>query len=338
MTRWVGRICASGLLACAAALAAGSDAAHASGPSMFSPHSPSASSITDLMWIMLGLALAVFVIVEGLLVYVLIRFRARRGDQRAPSQSAGNLRIELIWTGIPVVLVAVLFGLTLHTMSTLASAPANALHVQVIGHQFWWEYRYPGSGAVTANELVVPVGRPVQLDLYAQDVIHSWWVPELAGKEDLIPGKHNTLWFTAEQARTYLGQCAEFCGLQHAGMLLRVTALPPDQFQSWEAQQAAAAAAPAPGAAQQGAAVFAQRTCISCHAVRGQGAEATVAPDLTHFGSRATLAAGVLDNTPQNLARWLADPQAVKPGNLMPNLKLSSDEIQQLVAYLEGLK
>lgn len=337
MTRWVGRIAASGLLACAAVLALGSGAAHADGPSAFSPHSPSAGPITDLMWLMLVLAIAVFVIVEGLLVYVLIRFRGH-GGQRAPSQSAGNLRLELIWTGIPIVLVAILFGLTLHTMSTLASAPAGALHVQVIGHQFWWEYRYPDSGAVTADELVVPVGRPVQLDLYAQDVIHSWWVPELAGKQDLIPGKHNTLWFTAEKAQTYLGQCAEFCGLQHAGMLLRVTALPTDQFQAWEAQQAAPAAAAAVGAAQQGAAVFAQRTCISCHAVRGTDANAQVAPDLTHFGSRATIAAGVLDNTPENLARWLADPQAVKPGNLMPNLKLSSDEVQQLVAYLEGLK
>ncbi|HLZ70878.1 MAG TPA: cytochrome c oxidase subunit II [Dehalococcoidia bacterium] len=327
----------SGLLCGAAVVALGSGAAQADSPSAFDPHSPTARSITTLLWIMLVLAAIVFVLIEGGLLYATFHFRARR-DAAEPRQIEGNRRIEIIWFTIPGILVVVLFILALRSMNTIAATPADALHIDVIGHDWWWEYRYPDAKVETANELVVPAGRPVQLDLYSQDVIHSWWVPELAGKTDVIPGKHNTLWFKAEKEGTYLGQCAEFCGLQHAGMRLRVIALPDDRFNQWLAAEAAPATAPAAGDAQAGAAVFAGRTCISCHAVRGSNAAAQVGPDLTHFGARQTLAAGVLDNTPADLARWLANPQAVKPGNQMPNLKLSAQEIQQLVTYLEGLK
>ncbi len=337
MRRWVWRALASGLLSGMAALLYRTGAALASGPSTFDPHSPTARSITTLMWIMLVLAAIVFVLIEGGLLYATFHFRARRGAAE-PRQIEGDRRVEIVWFTIPMILVIVLFILALRSMNTIAATPADALHVNVIGHDWWWEYRYPDAKVVTANELVVPAGRPVQLDLYSQDVIHSWWVPELAGKTDLIPGKHNTLWFKAEKEGVFLGQCAEFCGLQHAGMQLRVIALPGQQFDAWLAAQAAPAAPPAAGDAQAGAQIFADRTCISCHAVRGTSANAQIAPDLTHFGSRQTLAAGVLDNTPADLTRWLADPQAVKPGNQMPNLKLSAQEIQQLVAYLEGLK
>jgi cytochrome c oxidase subunit 2 len=191
---------------------------------------------------------------------------------------------------------------------------------------------------VTANEMHVPVGRPVRVQLESADVIHSFWVPRLSGKTDMIPGKTNELWFMAQAPDAYLGQCAEFCGIQHAWMLLRIVAQPESDFNAWLAGQQRLAARPTESTAQQGERIFLAQTCVNCHAIRGSAAAGTVGPDLTHIGSRQTIGAGVLDNTPANMRSWLKDPQAFKPGSNMPDFHLSDDEIAALAAYLDGLK
>jgi cytochrome c oxidase subunit 2 len=217
--------------------------------------------------------------------------------------------------------------------------PGDGPRVAAIGRQWWWEFRIPRLGVVTANELHLPAGERVVLELQAADVIHSFWVPQLAGKRDMIPGGTNYLSFVPQTPGVYAGACTEFCGVQHAWMRLRVVVEPPERFRAWAANEAAAARPPASELAQRGERLFRARNCVSCHAVRGVAeATADAGPDLTHFGSRATIGAGVLANTPENLARWLRNPQEVKPGNLMPNVRLTEDEVQALVAYLEGLR
>jgi cytochrome c oxidase subunit II len=204
----------------------------------------------------------------------------------------------------------------------------------VIGHQWWWEIRYPGTRAVTANELHIPVGTGVRLVGTTADVIHSIWVPELNRKVDVIPGRESVLLLAADRAGTYPGQCAEFCGLQHAHMELRVIAQPRAQYRAWLAHEAATAAA----GAGRGARVFTKQACSGCHQIRGTDARGQVGPDLTHIGSRKTIGAGVLPNDPEHLREWIRDPQHAKPGNRMPDLPLSDADLNALVSYLEGLK
>jgi cytochrome c oxidase subunit 2 len=222
-----------------------------------------------------------------------------------------------------------------------ASAPPageEVLPIQVTGHQWWWTFAYPTLGVVTANELHVPIGRAVQVHLRSADVIHSFWVPRLAGKMDVIPNQENRMWFKADRPGIYFGQCAEFCGVSHAHMGFRVVAQTAADFAAWVQTQQQPAPVPTDPPAVHGAQLFLQRGCLACHTISGTPAQGTVGPNLTHVGSRQTLAAGVLANTPDNLARWLRDPQAVKPASLMPNLALDDASIGALVAYLHGLK
>lgn len=304
--------------------------------SMVSPAGENAQMIYNLLQEIFWAAMAVFVIVEGLLIYAVIRFRRKAGEG-LPAQIHGNTPIEVAWTVAPALLLLVIFVLTVRTLGAVSSPVPGKLNVKVIGHQWWWEFQYSDLNIVTANELHVPVGETVNLSLESKDVIHSFWVPQLAGKTDVIPGYENRMWIRVDQLGTYSGQCAEFCGVEHALMRFRVVAQTEEDFQAWVKSQQAAPAAPT-GEAARGAEVFARSACVGCHTIEGTPGKGTVGPNLTHFGSRTTIAAGTLENTPENLARWLRDPQAVKPGNLMPNLHLSEDEIAALVAYLESLK
>ncbi|HWP28258.1 MAG TPA: cytochrome c oxidase subunit II [Chloroflexota bacterium] len=317
--------------------------ARAQPSSPFAPASPEASAIAQLFLITLGIAGVIFLLVQGLLLYMVARFRARPGAGE-PRPVFGYRPLEIGWTVGPALLLAGVFGLMLPLMGSdpgaadrVPSPPAEALAVTVIGHQWWWELRYPTLDVVTANELHIPVGEPVRVRLESADVIHSFWLPRLGGKLDVIPGRTNQLWLYTEAPGVYLGPCAEFCGLQHAWMLLRVIAQPRADFLAWAAQQRQPAAPPS-GAAQRGQQLFLEQTCVNCHTLRGTPAQGTVGPDLTHVGSRQTLGAGVLENTPANMYRWLQDPQAVKPGSLMPTFYLSDADTAALAAYLAGLK
>ena len=305
----------------------------------FSPVTPQGGSIAALFTLVMVLSAGVFLIVAGLVTYVVLRFHGRPGDPDPP-QVAGNKRIEIAWTAAPVILLAVLFVLTVQTMGTVeAEAPPDALRIRVVGFQWWWRYEYPDLGVVTANELRVPVGVPLRLELHSGDVIHSFWVPRFGWKKDATPGRTTDLTMRIDQEGIYDGACTEYCGTQHAWMRISVVAESRERFDAWVQQQRQPAATPAQGAAARGMQVFHQNTCVNCHAVRGTAASAEVGPDLTHFGSRTTLGAGVLENTADNLRRWLRDPHQIKPGVLMPGYNdLSADELDALVKYLRELR
>jgi cytochrome c oxidase subunit 2 len=231
----------------------------------------------------------------------------------------------------------VVFVVMLHDMAALSAAGRDpTLTVEVTGHDWWWEVRYPDRHVTTANEIHILVGQPVRLVLRSADVIHSFWVPQLAAKTDLIPGKTNVTWLQARVAGTYRGQCAEYCGLQHAHMALLVVADPPEAFAAWVRQQRATATAPGAPLAASGRAVFERSSCAACHSIGGTTARGTIGPNLTHLGSRHTIGAGTLPNTPDNLAAWITDPQAAKPGAAMPPQPLTPQELRALVAYLES--
>jgi cytochrome c oxidase subunit II len=311
-------------------------------PSPLDTRGPGARGIAELTVILLGLSALVFLVVEGLLVVAVIRFR-RRDQPGEPPQIYGDTPLEATWTAVPAIILAVLLVVTLHTMAAVAG-PGEArtrgdMTIRVIGHQWWWEVRYPAAEVVTANEIHIPVEAPVRIDLTSVDVIHSFWVPQLQGKMDVIPGRINSTWLQADQIGTYRGQCSEFCGVQHAHMAFLVVAEPLDQFQAWLAAQRAAAEPPTDAFAQQGVQTFARVGCISCHTIRwGEtGAGGSVGPDLTHVASRRTIAAGTLANTPGNLAGWIANPQSIKPGSGMPDLDVSGDDLGALVALLRSL-
>jgi cytochrome c oxidase subunit 2 len=313
-------------------------AARAQSPGfVLDPAGPPARAISDLFNIVFILSAAVLLLVWGLLAYCVVRFRARPGAA-VPRQVQGNMRLEIGWTVAPFALLAVLLALELPTIFGSAASQPNALTVVATGHQFWWEFEYPAQGAITSNEMHIPVGVPVRVQLRSADVVHALWIPRLNGKFDMVPGRTNEIWFHADSPDVYVGQCSELCGIQHAGMLLRVIAEPPDQFAAWAASQAQPAAQPAAGQAAQGQQVFQTNACGDCHAVRGVTGPVRAGPDLTHLASRQTLAAGVITNTPDDLRRWLDNPQLVKPGALMPTFRLSDADLSALTAYLEGLQ
>jgi cytochrome c oxidase subunit 2 len=333
-----GRLGIAGAVALAAAALAWPAGALAQPASPFAPASPQARSVSDLFILLLVIAGLIFLLVQGMLLYMVARFRARPGDGE-PRQVFGHRNLEIGWTAAPALILAVVFFLMLPAMRGASAPQGDALPIVAIGHQWWWEFQYPNQSVLTANELHIPVGQPVRVQLESADVIHSFWIPRLNGKTDLIPGKTNSLWLQAQEADTYLGQCAEFCGIQHAWMLLRVIAQAPADFDAWVANERQPAAAPAGGSpAAQGQQLFTQRTCVNCHTIQGTNARGTVGPDLTHMGSRQTIGAGVLDNTLDNMRRWLKNPQAVKPGSNMPDFHLSDADVDALAAYLEGLK
>lgn len=298
------------------------------------------------------IATVVFILVEGALVYALYRFRNRPGNE-SPRQIHGSTPLEIGWTILPALLLAALAIPTVATIFELAETPKNALQVVVTGHQWWWEYEYPDLEVTTANEMHIPAGTQVNVKLESHDVIHSFWAPQLAGKVDVMPGRTNRLTMKADEPGLYLGQCAEFCGLSHANMRLRVVAQTPEAFDAWAADQRRSAARPASGDAAAGYELFTTKGCVGCHAVEGHDASggANVGPDLTHFQSRSTFAGAIFDLTPDNLRRWLRDPPKMKPmdpdnGIGMPasfppgagGKRLTDDEIERLVAYLETLE
>lgn len=324
-------------------------------PSILEPVGPIADSEGFVFWAILIIATIVFVIVEGVLIFSIVRYRGRSGDP-APRQIHGNTTIELIWTIVPAVFLIVVLFFTIRGLFAVAPSTmpqGNTVEVEAVGHQWWWEFYYPQYHITTADSMNVPVGTTIHVTLYSNNVIHSFWVPQVTGKTDVIPGHANDKWFVVDKDKPgkYLGICAEYCGTQHANMRFEVVATAPDAFQTWVSTQQQAAAAPSGGLAADGAKIFAGQ-CVACHGIVGVNLKTEddphvqcdnpdtaclVGPNLTHFGSRDFIAGGVLDNTPENLAKWLKDPQAVKPGNDMV-VQLTDDQIKALVAYLESLK
>lgn len=306
--------------------------------SILQPASGQAQSILTLFYLLCGISGVILLMIVGVMLYSLVRFR-HWPEQGEPRPIFGDTRLELVWTFIPLIIVTGLFLASVGVMRT-SEPPGDGEKPDliVIGHQWWWEVRYPKTGVITANEVHLPVGQKLLVQLESIDVIHSFWVPQLGRKKDMIPGHPNQLWLQADQPGAYLGACSEYCGVQHAWMRLRVIAQTPAEFAAWTQAQLQTPVTPTTGAAAQGAKLFQQLTCVNCHAIAGTPAQARVAPDLTHLASRQTLAAGVLENNTANLATWLADPQAVKPGNHMPRFALSPDDLRSLVAYLETLQ
>jgi cytochrome c oxidase subunit 2 len=305
--------------------------------SPFSPRSPQALAISNLLVVSLIISALVFALVLGLVLYVVVRYRQRPG-QGEPRQVSSNTKLEIAWTVAPTVLLAGVFVASFITMRSV-DPPANRQpDIIVTGHQWWWQVEYPKSGVVTANEIHVPTGRQLLFQLNAADVIHDFWVPQMGPKRDMIPGKPNYIWLAADKPGVYSGACAEFCGLQHAWMLIRVVAQPPAEFDAWLRQEQTAAAAPAGGDAARGARLFQSMTCANCHAIQGTAAKAQAGPALSHLASRQTLGAGVMQHTPENLAKWITNPQQIKPGAQMPGYNLADADLRALVAYLETLK
>ena len=292
--------------------------------------------MTTVKW-----AAIVFVLIEGALLFTIIKFRGRPEDPE-PAQIHGNTLLEVVWTAIPAVVLAMIAVPTIRAIFQLAETPGDdPLEVEVIGHQWWWEFRYPDLGIVTAGEMHVPVGRTIDLTLTAADVLHSFWIPQFAGKRDVFPRRPSYIWFRADSVGNYTGQCAEFCGVQHGRMGFRVVAEDAGAFDAWVAQQTAPAPAISDSStplAAKGKQAFAAAGCIGCHAMAGQPTErmtAMLGPNLSHVGSRGSIAGNMLENTEENLARWISRPQEVKEGSLMKlPRELAADEVQALVAYL----
>ena len=309
--------------------------------SVLNPQSPDARMISNLFVLTLVIGGMIFAIVAAGAIFAIVRYRSRPGMPE-PRQVFGNTALELTWTLIPVAILIVLYVLTVGTMKRLtAGDPGQAQQpdVVVIGHQWWWEYRYPKAGIVTANEVHIPTGRRLRIQVLSADVIHDFWVPELAPKIDAIPGKTDQyIYLQADKPGLYLGTCAEYCGTQHAWMRIRVYAQTPADFSAWEQQQERVPPTPTTGPAAQGAQLFQQKSCAVCHTIAGTAAHGVAGPDLTHVGTRDTLATGIITADKAGLAAWISDPQAIKPGNHMPSLDLSSQEVAALVAYLEALK
>jgi cytochrome c oxidase subunit 2 len=313
------------------------------GQSVLHPSGPGAERIAQLWWLMLAAGGAVFLLVLG----VLYRALTHPGHRVEPHKS-DNDRGPSKWVlaggvALPLLVLVPLLVVTLQVLAALTlPKDKGVLEVVITGWQWWWDVQYTGetpeSRLRTANELHIPVGRPVRVRLEADDVIHSFWVPALQGKMDLVPGQVNTTWIQADSAGVYRGECAEYCGLQHARMQFRVIALPADEFTAWRAAQQKPAVPAADSLSRAGHTVFMTAGCALCHSIRGTAARSVAGPDLTHFASRSTIAAGTLPNTRGHLAGWIGNPQAIKPGNLMPRIPLRPEELRAVVAYLASLR
>jgi cytochrome c oxidase subunit 2 len=349
-------------------------------PSILKTAGPVAATESGLFWMILAISLVIFILVEGALVYSVIRFR-ERPDSPTPYQNHGNMTLELIWTVIPTIVLFIVLFFTIRGLLQVApeaepaaTAAQPKISVNAVGHQWYWSFYYQKYNVTTSDTLEVPVGTTVHVDLFSNNVIHSFWVPALTGKTDVIPGHANDKWFVADKVGEYMGECAEFCGQQHANMRFSVKVVSNDDFQTWISTQQQAAAAPTSTLAEQGETLF-KNQCSTCHGIVGVDAkqyynevqectdlpgghpngspQCLVGPNLTHFGSRSLIAGGVLTNDISagkcdpnnanllqtcNLAKWLNDPQAIKPGNDMVIGQLTKTQISTLVAYLEGLK
>ena len=307
------------------------------------PASDNAQIIHDVYVLIFWLAGAVFVGVLFVVLLFSLMFKEQEGVE--PTQTHGNSRLEILWTFIPVIIVAIMAVPTFDAIVVYEGdvpAEAEPLEVIAIGHQWWFEFHYPDQDITTATDLYIPVDRPVRVTLYSDDVIHAFWVPRLMGKKDMVPSRENSIWFTPNETGLFLGQCAEFCGLSHAKMRFRVIVQEQADFDAWVA--GAQAGAPPPDQAEEGlvadgAQLFLQAGCVGCHVIDGYpGAVGAVGPNLTQVGARTALAGGWLENTPEELAKWLRNPPAVKPGSLMPDLGLDEAQIERLVAYLQTLQ
>lgn len=301
--------------------------------SPFNTASPQAQAISEVFIISLITLAFILLLVIGLVIFVSIKYRGKEGDAEPP-QIFGNKKLEIGWTVVPGLILIFLFVWTI--ISSQRSDPAipsgSNYDLVVTAHQWWWELRYPQSGVITANEIHIPVNKKWLVQIKSADVIHSFWVPKLARKMDAIPGHPNHIWLQADKAGTYWGTCSEYCGAQHAGMHIMVIAESDSAFNAWlNEQQSSPTLAPNSDAAK-GQTLFNEKTCLNCHVIKSVG------PNLTHVGSRRTLASGVIKNTPENMARWLHDPQSIKPGCNMPDLNLTDQEVQYLAAYLEASK
>jgi cytochrome c oxidase subunit II len=306
-----------------------------------------AAHIADLWWLMVAVCAVVFAGVVSAMLWAV--WRSPRSDAATPPDLSSLQRKDkraglVVWTAVSVSALALvaLIGASAATDRKLLDLPlANGLNIELTANQFWWDVKYdpqdPQRRFSTANEIHIPVGRPIVVTLKSNDVIHSFWVPNLHGKKDLIPGRTGTILFRADKPGTYRGQCAEFCGFQHAKMALLVIAEPAEQFEEWAAQQRTPPPEPK-GDAAKGRELFLSKPCLMCHAIAGTPALARRAPDLTHVAGRRTLAAGAVDNSPENLARWIQDPQAIKPGSNMPTIPLADGELKPLLAYLQTLQ
>jgi len=310
---------------------------------IFAPVSTPSHSIMGLSLFVLVVTAGIFAIVFSLLVYCVVKFgKPADNDGREPPQVYGSNQVELAWTVIPVLIVVVLFLATARVIASIqkAAQPRNAIQVIAIGHQFWWEYRYPDLKVVTANELHIPVSDPAHptptfITLLSADTDHSFWVPRLDGKTDLIPNHPNSMWMDPQLTGLYLGQCAQYCGTQHAKMLLRVYVQSRQDFDRWVGEQNQAAHTSVP--VSEGQRIFETTACINCHAVSGTVADGRFGPDLTHLMSRETIASGAAANTPENLRRWMQNPDSIKPGSKMPAMGLSDHQLDAVTAYLATL-
>jgi cytochrome c oxidase subunit II len=337
--RWITRAL---FALCLISLSAGYALADGASPvtNIFKPDGAPAHGIVNYTMLILAVCAVIFVIVVGLLVYTVVRFRHRREDEgHEPPQVYGSNQIELAWTVIPILIVFVLGMVTARTIAEVQNAvpPPTALNVTVVGHQWWWEIRYPDQGFATANELHVPVSdathrNPTFLKLESADVAHSFWVPQLAGKMDVIPNLDNKMWIEPTTPGTYLGNCAEYCGTQHARMLIRVIVHPPGDFENWVKSQQANAVNDTQVKA--GHDIFFATSCVNCHTINGTEAKGKFGPDLTHVMSRETLGSGAAPNTPEKMRVWVRDPQKLKQGCYMPDMQLTDAEMDELVRYL----
>ncbi len=304
------------------------------------PGSSITSQQSNLYLIILIPAAVVFLIVEGGIIYSVVRFHRRKGDTSEPTQVHGNVPLEIIWTALPVVLVIFIFIIGLNTMNGIAApAPsANDIKVNVVGHQWWWEFDYPDLNIKTADELVIPVGTPIQITLTSVDVIHSFWVPQLTGKTDVVPGQTNHMWITASQTGTYDGQCSEFCGIEHALMRARVVVLSKADYQAWVQNQQSPPPAPQTALEIQGQKLVESGTCAACHTINGTNMKGTVGPNLTHLYSRGSFAGASFPLTDANIANWLQNAKNMKPGNDMSNIHVSDQDLPAIMAFLKTLK
>jgi cytochrome c oxidase subunit 2 len=320
------------LLLLAAACGGGPDSA----PSALRPKGSEAESLADLWWVMFGMAAFVYLIVGGLIILAALRNRSR--SEARPSRMDDTKFIVFGGVAIPLVFLMTLAGLVVGTTGDLRRPDKDALRIDVEGADWFWKVRYPEHDIETANEMHVPVGRPLSIRLTSRDVVHSFWVPQLTGKQDLVPGQVNTLTFTVNEPGRYLGECAEYCGLQHARMQFWVVGETPVDFERWVARRTAPPPEPPDELAARGRLVFMREACAGCHRIRGTQAQGELGPDLSDFGSRLTIGAGTVENVRGHLAGWVSNSQSIKPGNLMPPVNLSPEDLHALVAYLESLK
>lgn len=305
-------------------------------PSALDPKGDEADRLAGLWWLLFALSTAVFLVVTAFIVVGLVRGRGT--SEGRPSRIGDGTFIGVGGLIVPVAVLAVVAVATVGTTQGLRRAAPDPVRVDVVGKRWWWDVRYPGTAVVTANEIHVPVGRPIELGLSSDNVIHSFWVPQLAGKVDMVPGQRNLLRFTVEEAGTYRGQCAEYCGLQHGRMAFLVVAEEPADFDRWLAARQSPPAAPPTVLAASGREVLETTSCAGCHRVQGTTAQGDAGPDLTDFGSRSTIGSLTVPNNRGQLAGWIANAQSIKAGSLMPPISLSPEQLQALLAYMESLR